>query len=257
MSTSWLIDPLLNPWLVRLTLPLGGLFLLAGIGLCVVQYTQTANGRLAGMQTVLWQRYRTWLLIAFFYVGAVLSGPLALALLCAFLCWQGTYEYGMLASLTSWSTLLLAFSGLLTLLSILVFGPVTLMVAPIAAFFAWSLLAILTTERGLSLEKAFSLATLGFWGYLYVGWLPAHLLALLIGKLPGLVVLVGLGVALSDVGAFCLGKLLGGAKLAPRLSPGKTWSGALGNLCGAGSAVWLTKRPSRSALREVHYPTRR
>lgn len=52
-----------------------------------------------------------------------------------------------------------------------------------------------------------------------------------------LVVLVVWG---CDIGAYLSGRLIGGRKLAPRLSPGKTWSGAAGGLaCGtlAGVAV--------------------
>ena len=46
----------------------------------------------------------------------------------------------------------------------------------------------------------------------------------------------------TDIGAYAVGRLLGGRKLAPRISPGKTWSGALGGLvlgaaCGAGLAA--------------------
>ncbi len=37
----------------------------------------------------------------------------------------------------------------------------------------------------------------------------------------------------SDSFAYLAGRALGGAKLAPRISPGKTWSGALGGLSGA------------------------
>jgi phosphatidate cytidylyltransferase len=40
----------------------------------------------------------------------------------------------------------------------------------------------------------------------------------------------------SDVGAYAAGRTLGGPRLAPRLSPNKTWSGALGGLACAGIA---------------------
>ncbi len=37
------------------------------------------------------------------------------------------------------------------------------------------------------------------WSYLYLGWLTAHLLALSLTHTPGLVLVVGLGVAFSDL----------------------------------------------------------
>ena len=43
----------------------------------------------------------------------------------------------------------------------------------------------------------------------------------------------------SDIGAYLAGRVLGGPKLAPRISPGKTWSGAIGGLIGAVAMGWL------------------
>jgi phosphatidate cytidylyltransferase len=40
----------------------------------------------------------------------------------------------------------------------------------------------------------------------------------------------------SDIGAYLIGRLLGGPKLAPAISPGKTWSGAIGGLASAALA---------------------
>jgi phosphatidate cytidylyltransferase len=41
-----------------------------------------------------------------------------------------------------------------------------------------------------------------------------------------------------DIGAYTLGRLLGRRKMMPRLSPGKTWMGAVGALLGAGLGAW-------------------
>lgn len=40
----------------------------------------------------------------------------------------------------------------------------------------------------------------------------------------------------TDVGAYAAGRLLGGARLAPKISPNKTWAGAAGGLAAAGAA---------------------
>ncbi len=59
----------------------------------------------------------------------------------------------------------------------------------------------------------------------------------------------------TDIGAYLAGRLLGGAKLAPRISPGKTWSGSLGGLVLAtlagpllGSGSGFTLRALAAAL---------
>ena len=69
-------------------------------------------------------------------------------------------------------------------------------------------------------------------GVFYVGWLPAHML--LLRGIPGtgaaLTTLLLLAVALTDAGAYFAGKTLGRHKMAPVLSPNKTWEGAVGGL---------------------------
>ena len=49
----------------------------------------------------------------------------------------------------------------------------------------------------------------------------------------GNVIFLVLAVWASDIGAYVAGRLLGGPKLAPLISPGKTWSGAAGGLVAA------------------------
>jgi phosphatidate cytidylyltransferase len=57
----------------------------------------------------------------------------------------------------------------------------------------------------------------------------------------GMVALISLiaTVKMSDIGQYSVGRLLGSRKLAPAVSPGKTWEGALGGVLFAVVAAWL------------------
>lgn len=81
------------------------------------------------------------------------------------------------------------------------------------------------------------LATVVF-ALLYCGWLPAHFVLLrnfeergIQGH--GLVMFLILVIAVSDTAAYVVGKNFGRHKLAPTVSPKKTWEGALGAVVGA------------------------
>jgi phosphatidate cytidylyltransferase len=246
MFPNLLINPLANPVTLPVILLLAVVF--GGAGLALVTLGLASGGAGVGAvsrgksrtpRRVLWQRYRTWAIIAPVFAGAALSGPLALAGVCAFIIWQGSREYAALANLTPLYRRALVLSGWATLGAVLFFGPAALPWTVVVAFFGWAALGILTPAGEQEAEGRNQSLMAGWWGYLYIGWLPAHLLALGLSREPGLVLVVGLGVALSDVGAFCAGKTIGGPKLAPRLSPNKTWGGVAGNLLGAALALAL------------------
>lgn len=67
-------------------------------------------------------------------------------------------------------------------------------------------------------------------GVLYIGLPAMALVALRVFPLQPQLVILGLFLLVwaTDTGALVFGKLIGGPKLAPRLSPGKTWAGTIG-----------------------------
>jgi len=81
-------------------------------------------------------------------------------------------------------------------------------------------------------------------GVMYVGWLASHFVML--RELPGwgarLVFFAALVNWACDTLAFLVGILLGRRKILPRVSPAKTWAGAIGGLVGGAVAGWLCAR---------------
>ena len=88
--------------------------------------------------------------------------------------------------------------------------------------------------------------TLVDWGYtaagaIYTGWTLSLFLRLRAGD-DGLewVLLAVLATFATDTGAFLVGRAIGRTRMAPRISPGKTWEGAVGGwLAGVAAVVGL------------------
>jgi phosphatidate cytidylyltransferase len=78
-------------------------------------------------------------------------------------------------------------------------------------------------------------------GFLYMSLAMGALLVLRAKDPEGalLILWLVLVVVAADVGAYFVGRSVGGPKLWPRVSPGKTWSGAVGGLAAAGLAGLL------------------
>ena len=102
---------------------------------------------------------------------------------------------------------------------------------------AISLIILLTRRQK---QGAFTDWAWTFAGIMYVGWLSGYLVAMR-GLQDGkswvfLAVLATFG---SDSAAYFIGRLCGKHKLAPSISPGKTWEGSVGGLLGAAAVSLL------------------
>jgi phosphatidate cytidylyltransferase len=102
--------------------------------------------------------------------------------------------------------------------------------APSALFLLAAATAVATVSaRGLSLVRplAFGIPYLGL-GAVALVWLRRQP-----GSGGANVIVLLLVVWASDIGAYVAGRAFGGPRLAPSISPGKTWSGAVGGLVAA------------------------
>lgn len=75
-------------------------------------------------------------------------------------------------------------------------------------------------------------------GLLYVG-LPSFALLSLSWVWETLVLWVFVVTWATDIFAYFAGRAIGGPKLAPRISPNKTWAGLIGGMAGAAACGWL------------------
>jgi phosphatidate cytidylyltransferase len=123
-------------------------------------------------------------------------------------------------------------------------------VATVGMFSEW--LAMCRTRPGAAWMRVL--------GVPYVGLAAASLVWLRFDPAAGRgnVLFVVLMVWASDIGAYLVGRLVGGPKLAPAISPGKTWSGAVGGvalavavaglIAAAGGGAWTVRTVAVAAL---------
>lgn len=97
-------------------------------------------------------------------------------------------------------------------------------------------------------DKAVTNIAVTVLGVMYVGWLASHFV--LLRELPGglgvdprygawLVFFAALVIWVCDTAAYVVGITIGRKKLIPRISPGKTWAGAVGGAVGGALTGWV------------------
>ncbi|MEM0954711.1 MAG: phosphatidate cytidylyltransferase [Pseudomonadota bacterium] len=216
------------------------------------------------MRTKLKQRIVTGLLLAGSVIAAVTLLPLpALALLFGLVVVVGTHEWSSLAGFSSLplrfgysAFAIAAMSGLYVYCE---FGstPPVQKLQPLfgVACLWWSIALLWIKAYPASGPLWAGRPMLGLMGLLVL--LPPWLASLFLlsyeqGKLMLLAMVVL--VAVADIGAYFSGRRFGRTKLAPRVSPGKSWEGVVGGLCActvlaiAAHTLLGLERPSLQAV---------
>jgi phosphatidate cytidylyltransferase len=193
----------------------------------------------------LFQRLSSWAVMAPVFTAAVLTGGVVALALVVFMAVQALREYAGLVRLAPvYNGLLIAY-GVFGLGVTAWWGQRFFLFLPLGFFALAALVPLVRLAPGRDESRTpygelLHLAAMVL-GYL---WIPMFLSYFVLiqrteAEGVGILLLLGFAVALSDVFAFTVGKLLRGPRLAAGVSPNKTWAGAAGNLAGAYVGFWI------------------
>jgi phosphatidate cytidylyltransferase len=183
-------------------------------------------------------RVITGALLGVALVATVLFLPTALMAAILGVLWViGAWEWAGLARLAATPRLAYAAACAVGMVAALLWAGADAALAILVVALAWWVLAFLAV---VSYPRKFAMPTVVVVGLIVL--LPSwFLLVRLHGSEPlgrGLAMTVLAIVWAADVGAYTFGRWLGRVKLAPAVSPGKTWEGVSGGILAAAAAAW-------------------
>jgi len=194
-------------------------------------------------------RIRTWCVMVLLIALAFLGGEIGVILLFAFASFNALREFLTLIQTRRgdhWA-LLVGFFVVLPLQYYLIWIEWYGLYSVFIPVYAFLFLPIISAVRG-ETERYMERIAETQWGLMIAVFCVSHVPALLTLRIPGfdggnllLIAFLVLIVQASDVLQYVWGKLLGRHKVAPNLSPSKTWEGLIGGVLSAtalGAAMW-------------------
>ena len=187
-------------------------------------------------RSTLFLRARVWFVIGPLFVIAVFIGGFVSFLLASYVILQGLSEIVRIAGIQRRYALLLMLWGQIGLLVAALAGSYVVFL-PFGFLILLTLLPVVSQE----LTDAHRQVADTLFAYIYVGLPMAYIVFVKSTEPLGLnfLVVVTIAVAVSDIGSWVVGQLLKTPQLLGEIAPGKTWSGAVGNLLGSAAAVAL------------------
>jgi phosphatidate cytidylyltransferase len=223
-------NPFANPLFLPSLRVVGWLFL---FGFAIVLFFARKDFK-AGLTGELGKRFFGWMIIApIFLIATFVSGYVAALILLVFF-YRVLVEYIRVVGVERPYAIYLY---LLVPVTIIVaqYFPRFYFILPAASILLLTLVPLLSGH----VEDLYTQLSFAGRGYLYLIWSVAHLILLQQLAGTGLVMLTAVAVALSDVMQYTVGKLIGKHIISPEVNPRKAWEGLIGDLLGAGVAVYL------------------
>ncbi len=223
-------NPLDNP-LFFPVLKITGVLFLFGFG--VVLFFARKDLK-AGLKGELGKRFIGWLIVApIFLIGTFVKGIVAAIILFVFF-YIVLAEYIRVVGVQRPYVIHLYTFVPITFLTAQYF-PELYSVLPAAAILTLTLVPILSHH----VQDLYNQLSFAGRGYLYLVWSVGHVILIQHLAGTGVIMVTAIGVALSDVMQYTIGKLIGKHIIAPEVNPRKAWEGLIGDLLGAGMAVYL------------------
>lgn len=194
--------------------------------------------RASGRQSVMLIKMITVVWLAPVLLVAIFSGGIALLVVVTLVLIAALLEYSRLAALERPYTIILsAFSLSAIALAATVTNYSYYFLLAFVLFLASTTIPV-ASDRASGAPRQIGAVMFGFF---YISLSLSTIIYIRRVYVWGLafLVLVGTAVALCDAGGYLVGKALGGPRMAPALSPNKTWSGTLGGFLGATIGIAL------------------
>jgi phosphatidate cytidylyltransferase len=223
-------NPLANPFFLP-SLEIVGVLFVVGLGLVLFFARKDLKVGLTGEYG---KRFVGWMIITPLFLVATFVGGLPAAAILLIFFYRIAVEYVRVVGVERPYAIYLYTLIPITFITA-VFLPELYFTLPAVSILLLTIVPILTGR----IENLYLQLSFAGRGYLYLVWSVGHLILLRQLGGVGLVMLVGVGVALSDATQYTVGKLIGRHIISPEVNPRKAWEGLLGTFVGAGSAVTL------------------